>query len=127
MTGYYAFLNESLVVTEIFIVVDDFEYISGKKAEDYYAELRNQNCKKTCDTGCFRKVMAEVGGTYDSELDVFIPRKPFNSWIFENDTWSWTAPNPYPSDGLHYRWKEETLEWVIRDDRESSSEQGQLA
>jgi hypothetical protein len=115
MTGYYAFLDDSSIVTEIFIVVNDAEYIQGKKAEDYYAELRNQNCKKTCDTGCFRKVMAQVGGSYDSQLDAFIPRKPFPSWIFNSETWKWESSVEYPSDGLHYKWDEVAMQWVLRD------------
>jgi hypothetical protein len=111
MTGYYAFLDESSIVTEIFIVVDDAEYIAGKKAEDYYAELRNQNCKKTCDTGCFRKAMAQVGGSYDSELDAFIPRKPFPSWILDEDC-IWQAPVPYPTDNMIYAWDESAGDWT---------------
>ena len=38
-------------------------------------------------------------------------RKPFESWIFDEDICSWTAPIPKPSTGF-WRWNEETQEWI---------------
>jgi hypothetical protein len=36
--------------------------------------------------GNFRKNHAGVGYTYDQTRDAFIPPKPFNSWILNEDT-----------------------------------------
>jgi hypothetical protein len=61
--------------------------------------------------GSIRYNMPGVGYTYDPSLDAFIPPKPYNSWVL-NDNCLWTAPTPIPSDG-NYRWDEETTSWVV--------------
>jgi hypothetical protein len=50
--------------------------------------------------------------TYDEELDAFIPPKPFESWILNEDTFLWGAPIPYPNDGSRYEWDESHGDWV---------------
>ena len=59
-----------------------------------------------------RKNYAGIGYTYDSERDAFIPPKPFASWLLDENTCWWNAPVPYPDDGNHYLWNEETQSWV---------------
>jgi hypothetical protein len=39
-----------------------------------------------------RKNHAGIGMTYDEDRDAFIPPKPFNSWILNEDTCRWEAP-----------------------------------
>ena len=59
----------------------------------------------------FRKNYAGIGFTYDEERDAFIPPKPFESWILNEDTCLWEAPVPMPEDGMH-TWDEETTSWI---------------
>jgi hypothetical protein len=40
----------------------------------------------------FRKNHAGIGMTYDEDKDAFIPKKPYNSWILNEDTCLWEAP-----------------------------------
>jgi len=54
---------------------------------------------------------AGIGFTYDSTADVFIPIKPFPSWLLNTSTWLWESPIPYPTDGSFYVWDEATLSW----------------
>lgn len=58
-----------------------------------------------------RKNYAGIGYTYDSGRDAFIPPKPYNSWVLNEDTCLWGAPTPMPTDGKPYRWVEEDLNW----------------
>ncbi|NDB58915.1 hypothetical protein EB001_10740 [bacterium] len=58
-----------------------------------------------------RKNYAGIGYSYDADRDAFIPPKPFNSWLLNEDTCLWDAPTPYPTDGKFYRWVEEDLNW----------------
>jgi hypothetical protein len=60
-----------------------------------------------------RKNHAGIGYTYDEDRDAFIPKKPFNSWILNEDTCLWNAPVTYPTDGERYSWNESTLTWDI--------------
>ena len=62
-------------------------------------------------TKAFRKNYAGLGFTYDDERDAFIPPKPFESWVLNEDTCLWDAPVPMPEDGM-YTWGEETGAWI---------------
>ena len=61
----------------------------------------------------FRKNHASIGYTYDEDRDAFIPPKPFNSWILNEDTCQWNAPIAYPNDGNRYKWNEQNLTWDL--------------
>jgi hypothetical protein len=37
--------------------------------------------------------------TYDEDRDAFIPKKPYNSWVLNEDTCLWESPVAYPNDG----------------------------
>jgi hypothetical protein len=60
----------------------------------------------------FRKNYAGIGYTYDEERDAFIPPKPYDSWVLNEDTCLWDAPIPYPEDGEMYTWDEEQGDWT---------------
>jgi hypothetical protein len=62
-------------------------------------------------TKALRKNYAGIGFTYDAARDAFIPPKPFNSWLLDEDTCLWNAPVAYPDDGGRYVWNEETTSW----------------
>lgn len=59
-----------------------------------------------------RKNYAGKGFTYDRQRDAFIPPKPFESWVLNEETCLWDPPIPYPNDGKPYRWDEPTTSWV---------------
>jgi hypothetical protein len=54
---------------------------------------------------------AGIGYDYDDVNDVFIPPRPFPSWILSAQTFLWEAPVPCPKDAKPYEWDEETLSW----------------
>ncbi len=62
----------------------------------------------------FRKNHAGIGYTYDSQRDAFIPQKPYNSWLLNEETCNWNAPIAYPNDGQRYTWNEETQSWTLQ-------------
>lgn len=61
-----------------------------------------------------RMNFAQVGGMYAPVRDAFIPLKPYPSWVFVEETCTWTAPVPMPPwDGTNkYIWEEVTTSWV---------------
>jgi hypothetical protein len=61
----------------------------------------------------FRKNHASIGYTYDENRDAFIPQKPFNSWILNENTCLWNAPVARPEDNNMYKWNEEILNWEL--------------
>jgi len=73
-------------------------YTDGEPSEDQSKALRFN--------------YAGIGFTYDEERDAFIPPKPFESWVLDEDTCLWEAPVAYPEDGETYTWDEESGAWV---------------
>jgi len=67
---------------------------------------------QTSYNATIRKNFAGIGFTYDAERDAFIPPKPFDSWVLNEDTCQWTSPIPYPADGAKYVWDETVTDWV---------------
>jgi hypothetical protein len=69
-------------------------------------------------TKAFRKNYAGLGYTYDAERNAFIPPKPYNSWVLNEDTCLWDAPVAMPEDAgtgeppKRYTWDEDTISWV---------------
>ncbi len=66
-----------------------------------------------------RKNHAGIGYTYDEDRDAFIPKKPFNSWILNEDTCLWNAPVAMPTteleDNQYYSWNESIVNWEVKD------------
>ena len=58
-----------------------------------------------------RKNSAGIGYTYDEDRDAFIPKKPFASWILNEETCQWEAPSAMPDDEKKYEWNESTTSW----------------
>jgi len=64
----------------------------------------------------FRKNHAGIGFTYDEDRDAFIPKKPYNSWILNEQTCNWESPIPVPSDASfekRYQWNEQIQNWEL--------------
>lgn len=59
-----------------------------------------------------RKNFAGIGFTYDAARDAFIPPKPFDSWVLNEEMCIWVAPKEKPTDEPKYYWNEESLSWV---------------
>tara|TARA_R100000742_G_C4257872_1_gene75718 strand:+ start:157 stop:483 length:327 start_codon:yes stop_codon:yes gene_type:complete len=73
------------------------------------------NWIETFEDGRIRANYASKGGNYDPINDVFYSKRPhgFDSWVLNEDTWQWEAPEPYPSDDtVGYYWDEENKTWA---------------
>lgn len=68
--------------------------------------------KQTSYSGSIRKNYAGTGYTYDQTRDAFIPPKPYQSWVLEEQTCVWTAPVPLPEGDKAYQWDEGSVSWV---------------
>ena len=69
-----------------------------------------------------RKNHAGIGYTYDEDRDAFIPKKPYNSWILNEETCLWEAPVARPEltqeqidNESYYSWNEETTTWDLNE------------
>ena len=77
----------------------------------------NSNIPSEDQSKALRKNFAGVGYIYNKVLDAFIPPKPFNSWILNEDTCNWEAPVAMPTttleDNQYYSWNEQNQSWDI--------------
>jgi hypothetical protein len=74
--AHYAFLDDSNIVTEVIVGIDETELIEGKTPEEWYSEFRGQTCIRTSYNGNIRYNYAGVGYTYDPIDDAFIAPMP---------------------------------------------------
>jgi len=73
----------------------------------------NYTWKQTSYHSNFRHQYAGIGDFYNEDLDAFMGKKPYDSWILNETTVQWEPPIPYPEDGADYVWDEETLSWQL--------------
>ena len=100
---------ENGIVTQVIVAEQDFiDKIDGEWVQTSYNTYGGQHPEGRP----LRKNYAGIGYTYDSERDAFIPPKPFDSWLLNEDICLWQAPVAYPEDGKVYEWNEETVSWV---------------
>jgi len=69
--------------------------------------------KQTSYNRNIRKNFAGIGYTYDEDRDAFISKKPYNSWILNEQTCLWESPIPMPTDGKRYNWNEQIQNWEV--------------
>jgi hypothetical protein len=74
--AHYAFLDDSNVVTEVIVGIDETELIEGKNPENWYSEFRGQKCVRTSYNAKIRYNYAGIGFTYDPIDDAFIAPAP---------------------------------------------------
>lgn len=106
--AHFAEIVDNVVVRVL--VVPDFQEDRAKEFLSNDLGLSGEWIK-TSYTGKIRKNFAGIGYTYSEQLDAFIPPKPHESWILDEETCKWYPPKPYPSDGKVYIWDESTVDW----------------
>jgi len=112
--AHYAKVDQGKVIKVIVAESDFFNNFvdssPGEWIETSYNTYGGQH--KTGGTP-LRKNYAGVGYTHDRERDAFIPPKPFESWVLNENTCQWEAPTSMPNDNKEYRWNESTTSWVV--------------
>jgi hypothetical protein len=98
---HYAKVQDG-IVTQVIVAEPDFfeRFIDSSPGE--WIETSNS----------LRKNYAGKGYSYDTELDAFIPPKPYPSWILNEVSCNWESPVPMPADNKHYIWDEESQAWL---------------
>jgi len=111
--AHYAFLDESNIVTEVIVGIDETELIEGLDPETWYGNFRGQACKRTSYNGNIRGKYAGIGDTYNATEDIFVIPQPYPSWTRKGSIWE--APVAYPKGQNNYAWDEDLGAWVEAD------------
>ena len=105
---------ENGVVTQVIVIEADVlaTGLWGDPSSFVQTSYNTQGGKHLTGGTPLRKNFAGIGYTYDAQRDAFIPPKPYNSWLLDEDTCLWNAPVAMPTDGKIYVWDEDTTAWV---------------
>ena len=123
--AYFAKLGTGNIIEQVIsinnsVITDSNGIEQEKLGVDFINKLYNTRdvWKQTSYNGNFRKNYAGIGFQYDQTRDAFIPPKPFNSWILNEDTCRWEAPVAMPTteleDNQYYSWNESIINWEIK-------------
>jgi hypothetical protein len=118
--AHFAELDQNNIVVRV-IVVNNVVLLDEQGVEReiigvaFCQSLFGANTRwvQTSYNGNFRVRYAGIGYTYDAVRDAFIPPQPYPSWVIDEATVNWSAPVPYPNDGLDYYWDEAQGTWVL--------------
>jgi len=119
--AHYAIIDENNIVVQVITGIDESD--NSQDWEQFYGNHLNKTCKRTSyntiggvhSNGgvAFRKNYAGIGFTYDEIRDAFIPPKPFNSWVLNEETCLWESTIERPNDGKPYNWNEDLIQWDL--------------
>ena len=123
--AYFAKLGTGNIIEKVIsinnsVITDNNGIEKEKLGVDFINKLYNTRdvWKQTSYNNNIRKNFAGIGYQYDQTRDAFIPPKPFNSWILNEDTCLWKAPVGMPTTVLeeneYYSWNESIINWEIK-------------
>ncbi len=108
--AHFAKINEEKIVQQVIVVNNsDCGGLEFPESESIGQSFINSigltgTWKQTSYNSNFRKNYAGVGYSFDESRDAFIPEKPYQSWVLNEDTCTWGSPIPMPTDGKFYNW-----------------------
>jgi hypothetical protein len=124
--AYFAKLGTGNIVEQVIsinnsVITDSNGVEQEQLGNDFINKLYNTRdvWKQTSYNNNIRKNFAGIGYQYDQQRDAFIPPKPFNSWVLNEDTCLWNAPVAEPTteleDNQYYSWNESIVNWEVKD------------
>lgn len=113
--AHFAEIDETGTVLRVIVVSnDDCKDAEGNESEEvgatFCTNLLGGTWKQTSYNNNMRVRYAGIGFTYNSELDAFIPPKPYPSWTLNEETADWDPPVARPTSGF-WSWDELNQEW----------------
>jgi hypothetical protein len=111
--SHFANIDDNNVVTQVIVAEQDFinSGAVGDPSKWIQTSYNTSGGQHKNGGTPLRKNYAGIGYSYDVSRDAFIPPKPYDSWVLDEDTCWWTAPTPMPTDGKLYQWNELGMVW----------------
>lgn len=120
--AHFARINDQGIVTQVIVAEQDFIDTLENPSEWIQTSYNTYGGKhfdpetNEEDEGVpLRKNFASIGYTYDNSRDAFIPPKPYDSWLLNENTCLWECPIVMPETteeqaiaGQYYIWDEAT-------------------
>lgn len=106
--AHFAEIDDNNIVKRIVVVNNDVIIENNEEKEEkginFLKNLYNDNSKwiQTSYNKKFRKRYADIGDYYDPIKDAFMPQKPFESWVFNENIWNYEAPIKMPITYINF-------------------------
>jgi hypothetical protein len=125
--AHFAKLGKGNIVEQVVVVSNDIA-TTEQAGVDFLNNLYKTRdvWKQTSYNATIRKNYASIGYKYDQARDAFIAPKPFNSWLFIEETCNWRPPVDYPETYTknltdeqgnplkdRYYWNENKVNWEL--------------
>ncbi len=117
--AHFAEVGDDNIVIRV-VVVDDSTIRNSENKEDETLGQANLEAQlggtwvQTSYNNKFRVRFAGAGMIWDEGRNAFYLPSPFESWVFNEETFDWDAPTPLPEDaalGRAYEWNEKNKQW----------------
>lgn len=115
--AYFAKVEDGLVTN---VIVAEKDFIDALPDAEQWVEtcygavggVRYDENGIPINETAFRKNYAGPGFSYDSVADVFIPPRPYPSWVLNTETYLWDSPIPR-LEAETAVWDEDSRSWLI--------------
>lgn len=101
----FAVISGDMLVENI-IAAEDIAYVLAFFEDKLVVE-------ETADTG-----VAFIGLRYSESLNKFEPIQMNDGWSFDEETFTWISPIPYPESGGPYTWFSPEQRWKLISEEE---------
>lgn len=137
--AHYSILDSNNIVENVITGIDEDALDTLPEGfanwEEFYSSRNNDKTVKRTSYNTFSGVHANdetpfrgnygtVGFIYYADQDMFLPPKPFDSWVEDFDNFYWKAPIDKPNDTDNFGWVEEdyqadnTTGWLLIEEPE---------
>ena len=108
--SHFAKIENNKVVNVIVAEQEHIDTLDGEWIQTSYNTIQGKHKQGGKP---LRGNYAGIGYDYDRVNDIFLPPKPYPSFILDVETATWIAPIDKPLDGQLFKWNEELLQWDI--------------
>ena len=97
--SHFAKINSSGIVENVIVAEQSYvDTLSGTYVQTSYNTKRGKHYQpdgtlSSDQSKALRKNYARIGGTYDSVRDAFFGKRPFDSWVIDEDTCTFVKPS----------------------------------
>ena len=111
--AHFAQLDENNIVINVIVAEQDFidSGLVGDPTRWVQTSYNTSQGEHKLGGTPLRKNYAGIGYTYDAVRDAFIPPKPFDSFILDEQKCVYLPPKEVPKDGKEYIWDEPSLDY----------------
>lgn len=112
--AHYAYINPYTNQVEKVLVIEKKQIKSGMFGDpNNFVECSyNRNVGKLFPGVGYHYIRKSINSKIKAK-NVFLPPRPYISWIFNENSWSWQPPIPYPNDNkINYVWNERNRNWI---------------